>query len=464
MVRIFYSLILFSVLNCASTHAEKMKGVEEALYSGDYETALPKMRSLVSGASSRDRLLYLMEAGVLLHTKGDYKASNKAFQDAEAIADTEKTSVTGETLAFLISDSKSNFKGESFEHVMIKMYIALNYLCLNELENAKRYFKKVSFEQKEMKFSEAKYRQNLLARYLDALASEHLGQFNDARVEYRNILEIEPGLKEVLADRYVLALKEKDGADQSKFGEGKNYIDSYDKDIKKIPYDQKMGELIIINQAGKAAVKESRGKLMDDPIIREPLSAAIEGSLRSNSSEGIDLGIVLATLSSAEHPIPEYRDRDVQTGNEVKILINGKEAGKTRKLADYSGMAKSNFNDNLNSIITKNIASIATKAVTVAIAAQAAKKAAEGSGKEKNELLGTVVGMIVSAIGGYGMSQTLAPDLRCWRTSPSNFQAKRIFLEPGDYTLSFEGQGKTPDPINIKIESGKPLFITFRSL
>lgn len=82
-----------------------------------------------------------MEAGTIFHTKGDYATSNKVFKDAEVIADQIQTSITKEGLAFMLSDNESNFKGESFERVLIKLYMAINYLMLGDVESSKRYFK-----------------------------------------------------------------------------------------------------------------------------------------------------------------------------------------------------------------------------------------------------------------------------------------------------------------------------------
>ncbi|MDX1957358.1 MAG: hypothetical protein SFU98_02235 [Leptospiraceae bacterium] len=459
-------LTLVLVAYCATSYQDRMKTVEEALYSKRYDAAVPEIRNLVVDSSSRDKLLYLMEAGIVLHTKKDFEASNKAFGDAEALIDTSSTSVTNSALSFVLSDNESDFKGESFERVLIKFYMALNYLCLNKFEDAKRYFKKVSFEQKEMKVTDAKYKQNLLARYLDAIASENLGKFNDARVEYKNLMEIDVSNKEFLGDRYVLAVKEKDATDQAKFAEGKNYISAFDKSLNKTSYATTMGELIIVNQAGKSAVKESRGKLLDDPTFATALKGAVEVGLRSQSNAGLSLSGVMASLSFAENPIPIYKEREKEKSQEIEILLNQTPVGRTKILNDYSAVAMNNFNENYNSIIAKNVTSIAAKVIASAALSYAAAESLSGDKKNsQKDLASAVLNLIFGLISGAATASTLSPDLRCWRTSPSNFQAKRIFLEAGEYELNFKSQsGETPEPILIKIESGKPSFVTFRSL
>ena len=63
---------------------------------------------------------------------------------------------------------------------------------------------------------------------------------------------------------------------------------------------------------------------------------------------------------------------------------------------------------------------------------------------------------------GYAIASTLKPDLRCWRTMPSNFQAKRIYLIPGDYELTIKSNSKNFTK-KVKVEKGKPSFIAFRT-
>lgn len=462
--------LLFSY--CATSYIEKITKAEEAFYKEDYETAIPELRDLAKDASAKDQLLYLMEAGTVFHTKGDYETSIKVFKDAEGIADSIQTSMTKEGLAFVLSDNESNFKGESFERVIIKLYLAMNYIMLGKVEDAKRYFKKVDFELKDMKFTDSKFKQNLFARYMDALISEQLNAFNDARVSYKNIMEIAPDNKEVLADRYVLAVKEKDTKDQAKFAEGQKYVKAFDKNLHPIPYNPELAEVLIVNQAGKAATKESKGKLINEPMIQQALYKAVEYSLRSMDSKGASVTTVMAMISNAENPIPEYKKREEQKAAPIDIYANGILLTNTKVYNDYSETAIANFNENYTSLVSKNIASIATKVAVAGIAAYTAGKAAEKQANDKGgsggALVGLIVGMAAGAVAGAGVSATIKPDLRCWRTLPSNFQARRIFLEPGTYNFDFKSNtsralgGKNFQKVTV--DSGKLVLINFRSL
>jgi uncharacterized protein len=472
-LRFSYFSFLFFVSFCATSYNKKIQEVENSFYRQDFDSAIPAVRSLAESSDEADKLLYLLEAGTVFHTKGDYLTSNKVFKQAEEIADRTKTSATGETLAFLSNDGVTTFQGESFEKVLIKVYISINYLLLGESENAKRYFKKVDFELKDMKVNDSKYKQNLFARYLDAIVSEQLGAYNDARVSYKNIMEIAPDNREIYADRYVLAVKEGDSRDQQKYAEGKTNVKAFNASISPIDYTRDLAEVIIINQAGKSATKESKGKLIDEPIIKRALTDAIELSLRMESKEGVTVtGVMAGVAAFAENPIPEYKKREENHALPSEVLINGKSIGQTRIYNDYSDIAVSSFNENYSTYVTKHIASISTKLILAAAATYATSKGIEKQFEDKNGRGGGVIGLIANLVlgllAGATVSSSIKPDLRCWRTLPANYQIKRIFLEPGTYSFEFKsGDSKvlgSQNFQNILIEKGKPTFINFRSL
>ena len=162
-----------------------------------------------------------------------------------------------------------------------------------------------------MKHSDATYKQVLLARYLDAIVSESLGKYNDARVQYKNLLELDPSRRDILAERYSLAFKENDSNDMNKFSEGKFALPTFNASLSRAELSPEMGELIIVNEAGKTAVKESRGRLLDDKSFYLALRSSIEVAIRSGSYQGLSVAGVLALIGSAENPIPEYKKRDI---------------------------------------------------------------------------------------------------------------------------------------------------------
>ncbi len=457
---IYLFLIILSA--CATNYASIIKDTESAYYSGDYASAIPQIRALANEADNKDRLLYLMEAGMIFHTKGDYESSIKAFKEAETLADNIKVSITRQGLSFLLSDNESNFTGEDFERVLIKFYIALDYIFLGKYDDAKVYFRRLDIELKEMKFAKGKYKQNLCARYLDAILSESLDRYNDARVQYKNIQEIEPSLVQVKGDRYVLAIKENDSGDAAKNADGKQYVNAYNTSMNPVNYSREMGEVIIINQAGKAATKESRGKILNDEQFMLAMRGALETAIASKGAAA-SVGGVLASMSLAENPVPIYVKRDVKSALPKAVLVNGRNTGEAAIYNDYSETAMQNFNENYTTIVAKNVASIAVKMVAAAVASEAMARSLD-KGKN-NDMVSGLIKLGAGALAGYAASQTIAPDLRSWRLLPSSYQIKRMHLQPGEYKIEIPG-GKLPDgseTATVKITSGQQIFLNFRT-
>ncbi|WP_246048089.1 hypothetical protein [Leptospira ilyithenensis] len=466
----FFAILGFAVLGCASDYKKLIEATENAYFSKNYDSAIPSIRALYEDSATKDRLLFLMEAGMIFHSKGDYESSNKVFKEAEDLSENIKTSITKEGLAFLLSDNESNYTGEDFERVMIKYFVASNYLMLGDLENAKIYFRRLDFELKEMKFIAAEYRQNNAARLIDAFVSEKLGRYNDARVQFRNMEQLMSGNSVLMSDRYVLAVKENDSRDMGKYAKGAPFVQAYNQSMQKVDIKSpNLSEVIIIHEAGKSATKESRGKLLEDEYFALALRGAIEIAIRTEGA-GASVSGVLATLSTAENPIPIYKERDLEGSDKRHFYINGTDVGAPEILNNYSDTAMKNFNDNYKAIITKNLSSLAVKIVAAVIASEAASRAIEssmGDRKKRGEgdLVSSLIRLAAGAAAGLATAQTIAPDLRCWRTIPANFQVKRIFLEPGEYSFSLEETSGlvTNAPSKIVVEEGKPLFLSIRS-
>ena len=94
------ALLLMASTGCAGSYAKKIRASEESFYNGDIDTAVANITPLAQDATARDRLLYYMEAGVIYHSKGDYKTSNEIFSRADEMAEEIKTSITGSAKSF----------------------------------------------------------------------------------------------------------------------------------------------------------------------------------------------------------------------------------------------------------------------------------------------------------------------------------------------------------------------------
>ncbi len=445
---------------------KRWESAEMDFYQGKYGSAVDEIRSLVDDEGEKNKLLFLMEAGVILHTIGEYEKSNIAFKQADDMAERIKTSISKQALSFLLSDRQANFKGENFERVLIKFYMALNYIMLGDYESAKRSFRKLDYDLKYMKYEDDRYKQNVAARFLDAVISESLGKYNDARVQYRNIKKINPHNKSILPSQYILAVKEKDSGDMNKYKKGRKGVLAFNKEMKPKKYSPDMGELIIIYQAGRSPAKRSRGSLGKDGVFIVALRIAIHVAIVAEGA-AVSTSGVMAMMTTAENPIPIYKKRDIRGAKRIEVLVNSVPIGKTEIMNDYEQTALKNFNDNYSGLIVKNVASIATKIVLAAIAADKLSDQAEKA-SGGGFLASKVTRFLIGAGTGAAVAATVVPDLRCWRLLPANYQIKRIFLEPGEYKVQFRFSNRdvitSNIPQNIVIKKAQPTFINFRSM
>ncbi|HMB19828.1 MAG TPA: hypothetical protein VKQ10_02070, partial [Spirochaetota bacterium] len=298
-------VVFLSAIGCASSdYSKKLKKSEEMFYYGKYKEAARTLLPAVN-ARSKDQLLYMMECGLMLHAAGDFENSNKVLLEAADIADKISTSISKQTASLLLNERSTNYKGEDFERVLVHMYLGINFLMLEEPEEARVEFKRVNELLRDISVSTARdYKQNIMAKYLTAIAFELIADkendFNDrefAYIEYKQIYQLEPRLALVYRDLQRLAKKLDDSEDYSK------WIRAFGKKDR-IP--ENSGEIVVIFQAGRSAIKVSRGSLLSDPKMKANIRVTLNGM---SLKQGVTIAGVLVALNNAENPIPRFKKR-----------------------------------------------------------------------------------------------------------------------------------------------------------
>lgn len=463
--RIFAVVIASLVLigsGCGVSYDKAIKQSEETFYYGKYKEAARMLLPNVN-KSGKDQLLFMMECGLMLHAAGDFPNSNKVLLEAGKLADRITLSVSKEAASLFLNETVTNYRGEDFERVLIHLYSGINFLMMKKYDEGRVEFKKVNDLLRDINVTTGKtYKQNLMAKYLTAIAFEivadrdkdaHDREF--AYIEYKQILELDPRLAMVYRDLQRLSKQLNDMDDYNKW---KGQFGIQDN----LP--AQAGELVLIYQAGKSAVKVSRGSLLSDKAMEAGIRVTIAGM---PMKEGVTLVGVLGALRIAENPIPKFKKRD----NRIKFLrvnVNGRYAGQTYLLEDVENTAVKNLEDDYNRLYMKTAAGIAVKVVTSIAAGVAAKKLAE-----RNKNLGAWSGLIGAAtgalVGGTLISQ-IKPDLRCWHTLPANFQLGRIFLPPGKYNITidfidaFGRVERSKESLSVEIKAGEKTFFNYRTL
>ncbi|HOD15729.1 MAG TPA: hypothetical protein PLA65_08795 [Spirochaetota bacterium] len=445
---------------CAPDYLRQV-GPSEAYYFGGKPVEAARLFLPYINAGGKDRLLFLMEAGLMLFTAENYRKSADVLMSASRLLDKIPISATGEIGAMYTDDRLTNYRGQDFERVLVHMYLGLDFLMLDRPYDARVEFKAVTNELERIRKETGRiYKQNIMAKYLNAIAHEMVGDMDKseedwefALIEFKQINMLRPGMPMVYRDMQRLA---------EKLRRGKNAKPAYSP-----------GELIVVFEAGQTAVKQSRGRMLDGEFGAEVTATIAAASFGG----GLTAASVLAGLSMAENPIPKFVRRSNRIAG-LNIRANNQYLGRTIMLEDIENTAVRNLDDDYSRLRKRVAAGLATKVITTVTMSIAAQVAAE-AGARALESQGGWAGLFGSlgrvAAQGVGPAVALAtfsqirPDLRCWRSLPANLQFQRFFLQPGNYVLTLEfvdryGRVVRVEKDQVKIAAGKRSFKNFRTL
>jgi uncharacterized protein len=190
---IFFSFVAVILSACATT-TRYYEGLNDFIKKDDYASALSYLeKSKQEAYGEKNALLYWMDKGYLLHLEGKYEESNIAFEKAKSLAQEFFTkSVTAEASTLLISDNMRPYYGEDFERALINVFSALNYIFLENPDEALVEARQVDhfLETLQVNYGyKNTYKEDAFARYLMGLIFEDKGEVNDAYVEYMKALD-----------------------------------------------------------------------------------------------------------------------------------------------------------------------------------------------------------------------------------------------------------------------------------
>jgi len=186
-------LILFFVFtiltSCATTKVEEFyKTLAPLIEKQDISGAVSFASNFYENCDEYNKLLYALELGLLCHKNGDYKYSNKIFEEAKSIY-----SMKDYTSTFLNNDSllPSYYLGNDFEMAYTNFFCSLNYLKTKKFK-LKRNEASVEARQANNLFNKIKidtpksiYQDDPFIRYFMGLIYQNAGYYNDAMISYK---------------------------------------------------------------------------------------------------------------------------------------------------------------------------------------------------------------------------------------------------------------------------------------
>jgi hypothetical protein len=384
---------LCGAFGCASDYVARTKDARVA-----YEAYRPDeaLRDLdAARGPDKDKLLYLLDKGMVLHAAGNHAESLKVLAEADKLSqDLDFTSISEEGAALLTSERERTYRGEDFEKLMISVLQALNYAELGRDEDALVEVRRVDERLHKMVVEEKKpYEQLAISRYLGGILYEDQGDLDAAFIDYEAAYRLQKSLGPLAeplvrlgrqTGREELVQKLLGASGVSGVGDAR-------------PIGPSEGQVVVVIEAGRSPEKES---------LRHKVAAA----------QIID--------------IPHYRDRG--TARPARVAVEGRSI-EAVEVTSLSEVAKAYLDDRVGRLLAKALVQTGLKAGVAAGVAS----------KTNSEGLGALTFLL--------LSQLNQADLRSWLSLPAQFQIARLRLPVGKHTVKVEAAGMTTEhPVEIR--------------
>ena len=429
-------LLTLAVLSGCATYAQFTGDLQNNLARGDYEAALGTLKDADSGAN---RLLFLLENGLVAHDRGLYEQSNTYFEQAERLADELFTrSLSREVAALVTNDAVRAYRGEEYELVFIHYYRALNYWRLRLPEDALVECRKANLKLARYTSDidyETSYRNDAFIHYLTGLFYEATGELNDAYVSYRDAAKAYAVYEERLGVPAPAPLDE----DLRRMSEifdstGVSTVHLASWGTASLSHPAGDGELVLFAETGfiPRKIQEEinlpifgddirKGKSGDISVVSQEIAWRYRRSYRSAK---VEYWLRVA--------LPVYQDTHPRVAS-VSLRASGKST-RAVPAENLAAIARSTFHDKQPVILARTV-----------VRGFAKYLATEGV-KKKSKVLGFFANLLAAS--------TEAADTRSWVSLPHTIHIAKLRLPPGVHDITVESRDMGGNLVEQKIVEG----------
>ncbi len=124
-----------AVSSCASYYQSNFTFNQE-FENGQLDKAFKTLQEHSAEAHGKKEFLYFVNNGLVLSMMGRYAESNNFFERAFLFGEDYRTNYLNEAASYLTNPNFTSYKGEDHEHLLLLYYKALNYLKMNNTEDA----------------------------------------------------------------------------------------------------------------------------------------------------------------------------------------------------------------------------------------------------------------------------------------------------------------------------------------
>lgn len=449
--------------SCASYNS-RIQTYYSSITEGDYSKADKALESNKLLKAGRNKLLYLLEKGRVAHLQGSYDTSNFFFNEADRIMEEQGRKPADVAVGLLINPMMQQYKGEAFEGIMIHYYKALNYLYLNQPDEALVEARRITLQNQQIgdnvKNKEKRFSGDAFSLMLQGLIYETSGDVNNAFIAYRNSAEMY--LRDTSAQKYYgveMPLQLKSDVLRTAYQNGfTDELMRFERLFKKKYKPTKPsegGELVVFFENGMAPVKEqqdfffSMTKGLSGFYFVDSGGNEIPFDASMNFSGDADMG----SLNTLHVAFPKFVSRPLV----------------------YHSIRVSGMMDTLNAEKTEDITSLAqaiqkerfVKEMSATLSRLAVKKAAQYLVKGKEDAKNKELRNGLSSLIDIYAAASEKADTRNWQTLPSEIYYVRLPLKRGEnkVEISLNGkQGQSESKSFTVNGSGSLVFLNYASL
>ena len=432
----FFALLCLN-LGCGGY---KMGEIYSSLEAGNPEAALDY---LDEKAPDKENLPFLFERGLVAHYADRYQESNTALSRAESISEDLYTrSISKEAAALLTTDLVRPYSGARYERLLSHYYRILNYLYLNEFEDAlvecRRATRLIRYyvnEHEDYDFFGAP-----ILAYLSGVLFESSGELNDAFISYQQAEEYYErassktgvssprniGVSLVRLARQ-LGFSEEEALYRRKYGapheRTKGYgelILFYESGYVPSKYEETLTFPILKSDLSEDDTKKGRKKRKNSEFARTLVSR--RGKSYSKSKLEYLLHVAMPAIRSNR---PQLTGIAVEAGNVEQrgILV-----------ADVQTMAIETLKSQEGNILLRTVARALLKYLAYREVTKKSEDAdeSEKKGARKKEIWADLIGRVVNVVN----IATERADTRSWQTLPNQIFLVRMRLPAGSHTVT----------------------------
>ena len=445
-----YGLLIFICFGCSASYNLKSRPFQRALQSGDVESAFTKLDGIKFLQRKRNKLLYFFEKGKAAFLTKKYRLSNDYFNKADAFISENKRALGGKLLGLVLNPEHETYIGEDFEKVAIHYYKALNYLFLNEFDDALVEAKRINLRLQQIndkypKGKKNRYTTDAFALNLQGMLYEASGDINNAFIAYRNAIELyiehEGNYFGTSTPKQLI----KDVLRTASFLGFKTDVDRYESlfNTSAEINHQNNGALIVFWENGLVPFKEenflaftnvSNGKTKGFVnFFNKDLGLNISVPVSNSNSGNFDISVFNIAFPKHIPRTPVY--------NQATIT------------KDSSNLYVFEMAENLEVIAVQTLRDRALRDVAKTALRLGIKKVSEYVLKNQNNDLGNILGVFNALTEG--------ADTRNWQSLPKAIHYSRIPLEKGEntFTIEIKGANETTTTKQIKINgNGNIIF------